>query len=47
MLHAGVKEARVDLSHPLVDAECIAELLCVKRKRVYELARRPGDRFRL
>jgi excisionase family DNA binding protein len=35
--------ARVDLSLPLVDADCIAELLCVKRKRIYELARRPDD----
>jgi excisionase family DNA binding protein len=34
---------RVDLSLPLVDADCIAKLLCVKRKRIYELARRPDD----
>jgi excisionase family DNA binding protein len=34
---------RVDLSQPLVDAEVIASLLCVKRKRIYELARRPDD----
>jgi predicted DNA-binding transcriptional regulator AlpA len=35
--------SRVDLSHPLVDAEHIAAMLCVKRKRIYELARRPQD----
>lgn len=34
---------RVDLTLPLVDADYIAELLCVKRKRIYELARRPDD----
>ena len=34
---------RVDLSQPLVDADVIAQLLCVKRKRIYELARRPDD----
>lgn len=34
---------RVDLTDPLVDADSIAELLCVKRKRIYELARRPDD----
>jgi hypothetical protein len=34
---------RVDLSQPLVDADAIAGLLCVKRKRIYELARRPDD----
>ena len=34
---------RVDLSQPLVDADVIAALLCVKRKRIYELARRPDD----
>lgn len=34
----------VDLSeHPLVDADHIAAVLCVKRKRVYELARRHRD----
>jgi len=33
----------VDLTQPLVDAEHVARLLCVKRKRVYELARRPND----
>jgi len=34
----------VDLSeHPLVDADDIAAVLCVKRKRVYELARRHHD----
>jgi predicted DNA-binding transcriptional regulator AlpA len=33
----------VDLTQPLVDAEHVARLLCVKRKRVYELARRPSD----
>lgn len=35
--------AHVDLSEPLVDAGVIAGLLCVKRKRIYELARRPDD----
>lgn len=34
---------RVDLSQPLVDVDVIAQLLCVKRKRIYELARRPDD----
>jgi excisionase family DNA binding protein len=34
---------RVDLSMPLVDADVIAAMLCVKRKRIYELARRPDD----
>lgn len=34
---------RVDLSQPLVDADYIAAMLSVKRKRVYELARRPND----
>jgi len=33
----------VQLSQPLVDAEHVARLLCVKRKRVYELARRSND----
>ncbi len=33
----------VDLSKPLVDADHVAAVLCVKRKRVYELARRPND----
>jgi excisionase family DNA binding protein len=34
----------IDLSeHPLVDADHIAAVLCVKRKRVYELARRHRD----
>jgi predicted DNA-binding transcriptional regulator AlpA len=33
----------VDLTQPLVDADVIAGLLCVKRKRIYELARRPDD----
>ncbi len=33
----------VDLSQPLVDADHVAALLSVKRKRVYELARRPVD----
>jgi predicted DNA-binding transcriptional regulator AlpA len=35
--------ASVDLSQPLLDADVIAGLLCVKRKRIYELARRPDD----
>jgi predicted DNA-binding transcriptional regulator AlpA len=35
--------SHVDLSQPLVDADVIAGLLCVKRKRIYELARRPDD----
>jgi predicted DNA-binding transcriptional regulator AlpA len=34
---------RVDLSQPLVDADVLAGMLCVKRKRIYELARRPDD----
>lgn len=34
---------RIDLSDPLIDADSVAELLCVKRKRIYELARRPDD----
>ena len=34
----------VDLStQPLVDADQVAAVLCVKRKRIYELARRPRD----
>ncbi len=34
----------VDLSsQPLVDADHVAAVLCVKRKRVYELARRTRD----
>lgn len=33
----------VDLSQPLVDADHVAAVLCVKRKRVYELARRHHD----
>jgi excisionase family DNA binding protein len=33
----------VDLTQPLLDADVIAGLLCVKRKRIYELARRPDD----
>ena len=33
----------VDLSQPLVDADHVAVVLSVKRKRVYELARRPVD----
>lgn len=40
----GYEQAdRVDLTAPLIDADCVAALLCVKRKRVYELARRPDD----
>lgn len=34
---------QVSLSEPLVDVDVIAEKLNVKRKRVYELARRPRD----
>ena len=34
---------RVDLTQPLLDAESLAKMLCVKRKRIYELARRPDD----
>lgn len=33
----------VDLSHPLVTPDDVALLLNVKRKRIYELARRPND----
>ena len=33
----------MDLSQPLVDADRIATTLGVKRKRVYELARRPDN----
>lgn len=34
----------IDLStQPLVDADRVAAVLCVKRKRVYELARRHRD----
>lgn len=33
----------VELDQPLVDAEHVARLLSVKRKRVYEMARRPND----
>lgn len=43
---AAVDDTRprpVDLSQPLVDADRIAEMLSIKRKRVYELARRPEN----
>ena len=40
---ARVALTPVALDQPLVDAEHVARLLCVKRKRVYELARRPND----
>lgn len=33
----------VALDQPIVDAEHVARLLSVKRKRAYELARRPND----
>lgn len=38
-----VTASLLDLTQPLVDADHVARLLCVKRKRVYELARRPID----
>lgn len=34
---------RVTLSQPLVNADVLAEKLCIRRKQVYELARRPRD----
>lgn len=41
---ASAASRPVDLStQPLVDADHIAAVLCVKRKRVYELARRTRD----
>jgi predicted DNA-binding transcriptional regulator AlpA len=40
---ANDASAAIDLSQPLIDADAVAMLLAVKRKRVYELARRPAD----
>ncbi len=39
----GVAVARGEQREELVDAEHVARLLCVERKSVYELARRPND----